>query len=264
MKEILVDELKQIQINMLKEVHDFCILHDIKYSLTYGTLIGAIRHSGYIPWDDDIDIFMTRPNYDKFMKIFRHDYIVAADIKTDSNCNVTFGKLYDNRTKIIEDVSEKWNYGVYMDLFVIDGLGDDFEKAVYHYKKMTLLRKIRDFKIVKVRDSRSFIKNIVLVFGKIILFPIDYQCIQNYIVKLKHKYNYFDSKYAADLCWGSYKRIMPKEVFETYTTHPFEGHDFMVIENYDTYLRSIFGDYMQLPPEEKRVSHHAFKAWWKE
>ena len=263
MKEILVGELKQIQIDMLKEVHEFCVQHDIKYSLTYGTLIGSIRHNGYIPWDDDIDIFMTRPNYDKFMRIFKHDYIVAADIKTDPNCNVTYGKLYDSRTEIIEEVSVSWNTGIYIDLFVIDGLGNDLKNAVSHYKKMTFLRKIRDFKIVKVQASRSFIKNTILIFGKILLIPFAFQCIQNYIVKLKQKFNYSDSKYASDLCWGTYTRILPKEIFETYTMHSFEGYDFMVIEKYDTYLRSVFGDYMQLPPEEKRVTHHAFKAWWK-
>ena len=263
MKEILVEELKQIQLNMLNILHDFCIANGIKYSLTYGTLIGAIRHNGFIPWDDDIDVFMTRPEYEKFKQSFRHRYIAFADINTDSSCNVTYGKLYDTRTEIHEYASVNWNSGIYIDLFVIDGLGNDYKTAKIHYNKLSFLRKVRDFKIVKFNKSRSTVKNIALFVGKLFLAPFSFQSIQKRIVELKSKYDYSNSKYAADLSWGTYRRILPKDVFESYVTHKFEERDYMIIQAYDLYLTTVFGDYMQLPPLEKRVTHHVFNAWWK-
>ena len=264
MKKINIEELKSIQLNMLEELHNFCVANDIKYSLAYGSLIGAIRHNGYIPWDDDIDIFMTRDEYDKFKSSFRHKYLVFSDYSINSNHMLSFGKLYDIRTVFEEPTAIKMITSVYLDIFIIDGLGNDYDKAVRHYKKLTFLNKAQIFKMVKLSKNRSLIRNMVLCLGKFFLLPISYRKLLEMTIRNKEKYNYKDSNYAGELSFGTYRRILPKSVYEKYILHKFENIDVYVIKEYDTYLKSIFGDYMQLPPESKRITHHAFKAYWKD
>lgn len=262
MKDIYIDELKKIQINITKEVHKFCVENGLRYSLTYGSLIGAVRHNGYIPWDDDIDLLMPRPDFELFKKNFKHSYLVFADRDTDSSCNVTYGKVFDNRTLIDEYTSVKWKSGVYIDIFPIDGLGRDYQLAVNHYKKLSYLRILRDFKIVKLSRARSLFRNAILLLGKIILLPFTFRFLQDKTIKLLKKYKFEESSYAAELSFGTYKRILPRELFEDFILHKFEGEYFYILKNFDTYLNNVFGDYMQLPPEEKRVTHHSFKAYW--
>lgn len=263
MKVISVEELKSIQIEILKEVHDFCFLKGLKYSLAYGTLIGAIRHKGFIPWDDDIDILMPRPDYEILKREFRHPVLVFTDRDVDPNCYVTFGKIYNSRTIMHECTDYDSEYGVSIDVFPIDGLPNDTDEAINHYKKLSRLRKLLDFKMVKVSTTRSVLKNLVLIGGKLLLFPLKRKSLQDYVIKLKKKYRYEDSNYVAELSFGTYKRILPKSVFESYILHRFENEDFFIIKEYDKYLTSVFGDYMKLPPIEKRVSHHSFNAYWK-
>lgn len=263
MKEIDLDELKQIQINITKEVHKFCKEKGLRYSLTYGTLIGAIRHNGFIPWDDDIDILMPRPDFEIFKRSFKHQFIVVADKEINPECNVTYGKVYDSRTVIQEYASIPWCSGVYIDVFPIDGLGNNYENAVKHYKKLTFLRHLRDFKMVKLSRSRSFFRNLVLLLGKIALLPISFNFLQYKTIELCKKYRFEDSKYAAELSFGTYKRIISKEVFENYVSHIFENENFYIIKKYDDYLKNVFGDYMKLPPQNEQKTHHVFKAWWK-
>lgn len=263
MKVISVEELKSIQIEILKEVHDFCLLKGLKYSLAYGTLIGAIRHKGFIPWDDDIDILMPRPDYEILKREFRHPVLVFTDRDVDPNCYVTFGKIYNSRTIMHECTDYDSEYGVSIDVFPIDGLPNDTDEAINHYKKLSRMRKLLDFKMVKVSSTRSVLKNLVLIGGKLLLSPFKRKSLQDYVIKLKKKYRYEDSNYVAELSFGTYKRILPKSVFESYILHRFENEDFFIIKEYDKYLTSVFGDYMKLPPIEKRVSHHSFKAYWK-
>lgn len=263
MKTICIEELKRIQIEILKEVHEFCLVKGLRYSLAYGTLIGAVRHNGFIPWDDDIDILMPRPDYEILKREFIHPVLMFVDRDVDSNCYVTFGKIYNSRTIMREYTDYNCEYGVYIDIFPIDGLPNNTYEAINHYKKMSRMRKLLDFKMVKVSNTRSFLKNLVLIGGKILLFPFRRKSLQDYVIKLKKKYKYEDSNNVAELSFGTYKRILPKEVFESYILHRFEGEEFFIIKEYDKYLTSVFGDYMKLPPIEKRVTHHSFYAYWK-
>ena len=119
MKEIKNDELRTIQLDILQNVHDFCMKHDIKYTLAYGTLLGAVRHGGYIPWDDDIDIAMLRPDYERFMQEYKNDIYKFTECRLDKDVHIGFGKVEDTRTIVIEGGNTK-NLGVSIDVFPID------------------------------------------------------------------------------------------------------------------------------------------------
>ena len=263
MRKIDITECHKLLLGIAKEFDRICTKHNIPYYMLGGTMLGAIRHKGFIPWDDDIDILMPRPDYEILKREFRHPVLVFTDRDVDPNCYVTFGKIYNSRTIMHECTDYDSEYGVSIDVFPIDGLPNDTDEAINHYKKLSRLRKLLDFKMVKVSSTRSVMKNLVLIGGKLLLFPFKRKSLQDYVIKLKKKYRYEDSDYVAELSFGTYKRILPKSVFESYILHRFENEDFFIIKEYDKYLTSVFGDYMKLPPIEKRVSHHSFNAYWK-
>ena len=126
MRQISADELKEIQLNLLNNIDHFCKSNGIQYFLAYGTLIGAIRHDGFIPWDDDIDIAMPRPDYDRFIKKFNaysKDYQVE-DYSITDNYPTPFAKVIDTRTEMRMTLYNQRSSGVYIDVFPIDGIGN--------------------------------------------------------------------------------------------------------------------------------------------
>ena len=264
MRPISTTELQNIQLDILKEVHNFCVASHLRYSLSSGTLIGAIRHDGFIPWDDDIDIMMPRPDYEAFIQNFHHDYLEVMDYSKDSNYPFTYGKVYDRRTILKEKASKTWENSVYIDVFVIDGLGEDLQKAQAHYRQIRKIRDILTVKIVQLSSNRNFIRNLELMVLKVLISCLPYHSIQKRIIKMMKKFNFENSEYAGNLNFGNENRIFKRSMYESLTTHKFEDASFFILKDYETYLSKVYGDYMQLPPEEKRVTHHAFEAWWKE
>lgn len=123
-KEIMLEELREIQLQMMDKIHEFCESHNIRYSLGGGTLLGAVRHKGYIPWDDDIDIMLPRPDYDRFIREFEGAYkdLNIQHLGNDDTCCIPFAKVYDNRTVLIEKHQRS---GVYIDVFPVDGLPEE-------------------------------------------------------------------------------------------------------------------------------------------
>ncbi len=261
MKEILTKELRLIQLNILQEVADFCEKNNITYFLAYGTLIGAIRHHGYIPWDDDIDIAMPRPDYDKFITSFycSHLYYNVIELSIDKTYGLPFAKVFDNRTDVNETQYKKENFGVYIDIFPIDGIIGSSQ-----IQRVLLLRKILHTKKANY-SQRKLSKKIINTLGKIILFPFSAHDIVKRIDNIARKHPFGLTEKAA-LIVDSYgpRDIVDTSVFTHTLLHEFEGHQFRIPIGYDIWLRSIYGDYMQYPPEPYRKSYHVFKAWWKD
>ena len=262
-KRIDVEELKKIQLDILDSVHKFCEEEDITYFLMYGTLIGAIRHKGYIPWDDDIDICMPRPDYNKFMKIFN---LSAPNLKfvsheVDSQYPYTFGKVIDTRTKLIEYSTLQYPIGINIDVFPIDGV-DENGKIL---REQIFLRKLLDMKTVKYSTNRKLYKNLVLMVAKLLLLVVPTNFLIKRMVKNTHKYSYEDSSNVCCVAMGTkLNKPVPKEYFSDGILKEFEGRKYFVPTGYDGYLKSNFGDYMKLPPEDRRSSHHVFEAYYKE
>lgn len=265
MKEIDVDELKLIQLKMLKDIHSFCVEHDIKYSLAFGTLLGAVRHKGYIPWDDDIDIMMPREDYSRFIQTYKNDIYEIADLSINSRYGLPFAKVIDSRTIMDEFVEGGSEYGVYIDVFPVDNVPDNVSDRQLFYHKKSLLNVLFNLKTVKVSSSRSVIKNMILFIGHIFLSFIRKQYLANCMSNLATKYVGAKTAYVGIVAPADSRieEIIPSSFFEEYVQIPFENLCVMSIREFDKYLTAAYGDYMQLPPIEKRVSHHVYKAYWK-
>lgn len=262
MRELNIKEIRVIQLNILKQVTDFCDRREIEYFLCAGTMLGAIRHKGYIPWDDDIDIMIPRPDYERLLSIFDIEGLSFYDISKYDKYDKTFGKVADDTTLLIENVSTKFNIGVNIDVFPIDGFPEDENIREKHLNKLLLYRKAILLKIVKFRRGRGIIKNLFLFFAKCVLSLLSFKYLVNKTVSLAKKYDYLNSTYAGLAVWGYGKReIFPKHIYKSNMNVDFEGYTFNVPKAYNEYLSGLYGDYMKLPPKDKQFTHHDFKAY---
>ena len=272
MKEINLNELKEIQLDMLKFVKNICEVNNLKYFLCGGTLLGAVRHQGYIPWDDDIDIFMPIEDYKKFIKIIKDNNEIAYSILDpydNDEYYYFFSKLIDNRTVMIEDNMPQINgFGVYIDIFPIYGLPNYTSQLDDYVDKMLQLNDI--YKVKACPQTWNYSKNkFKKIIKSIVKFPMycKYKNIasKKRILSLLEENNYNKTKYVGYILSAYEKKeILDKRVFDKAIPMKFEDEYFNVPIGYDQYLKQIYGDYMKLPPLEKRQSHHNFTAWWKE
>ena len=259
MKPIGLSELKCIQLDILRNVSEYCEAKNIRYFIIYGTLIGAIRHKGYSPWDDDIDIAMPRPDYEKFIAGYSHDFYKTTDNYKDAKYGLASAKVHDSRTIIKMDLYNIGDFGVFIDVFPIDGFASKWQ-----IKAAQILQKIIKVKKVKINFTHGVIKNLVSIWGKALLVPFSLRTLISLFDKISKMRN-FESSDLCD-CFSSEdveKEVFPRLYFEKYEYATFEGEKFRIPAEYDRYLRQIYGDYMQLPPEDKRVAHHGMKAFWR-
>lgn len=260
MQTIGIDELKKIQKEILDEVVKFCEENNIRYFLAYGTMLGAIRHKGYIPWDDDIDIHMPRPDYEKFIELYNKksdsDYQIVTH-ELDRRYEVPFAKIFRKGTIVNEFFYKQSVFGVYVDIFPLDGIKSKWQayicgqcirfmyiKTMIFCNRQTLARKAR------------------LFITKMILLPFSSHFILKTMRRIATRHNYEESKQVCS--FGSrtaMKEILPREVFDNYITVSFEGSEYRAPEGYDKYLKQKYGNYMQLPPKEKQVSSHDSQAY---
>ena len=270
-KPIPAKELRNIQYNILLELDNLCKQLNIRYSLCGGSLLGAVRHKAFIPWDDDIDIIMPRPDYDALIAYCRENETSFRLIshENEREYGYLFAKATAKNTVITDENcgSDKLSYGVYVDIFPVDALGDTVEEAHRLFKKTDILRNILIAKNWK-RFFRSKTRSIVYEPVRLAFFILSrFFSKKSLISRIEKQYSkpFGSTEYCACVC-GSYrsKEILPTSVYEEYTQLEFEGRSFMALKNYDAYLTAIYGDYMTLPPKEKQVSHHSFTAYYKE
>lgn len=266
-KRITDEEARKIELEILIQFANFCEKNDLRYYLAYGTLIGAIRHKGFIPWDNDVDVVMPRPDYEKFISLVErtklHANIDAVHYRNARS--FPFVKLIDNRTILREHFLVTENcMGIYIDVFPLDGMPDEKVSQEKLYKKSHIGHKMFAFANYRFNTGADFASKLV----KNLLYPISRLISSNYVSKkldtLCRNYNYDDCKYVGNIVWGwdePEREVVSIDCFDTAYAE-FEGHTFRVPKGYDHYLRISYGDYMQLPPEEKRIIHQ-FDAVWK-
>ncbi|MBQ9782572.1 MAG: LicD family protein [Clostridia bacterium] len=267
-----VEQFRPIMLNILSEIDEICRNNGINYSLCGGSLLGAIRHKGFIPWDDDIDIFMPRPDYEKFLSYCQNNKTNFGLLCSDTNekYGYLFAKAYDTSTVIKEDLtlSKNFEIGVYVDVFPIDGLADTYEQAIKVFNKTKFKRELlvaRNWDKFERSKTRAWYYEPIR-FGFFLISRLSSKKkLVSKIQKVYKKIDFYNVEYVGTIC-GSYrnKEIMKREIYEGYIDVEFEGKTFKAIKNYDSYLSGIYGDYMKLPPKEKQVSHHYFTAYWRE
>lgn len=264
MKIMTLKEIQEYSLRVLLHVHDFCVAHDIPYTLAYGTLIGAVRHKGFIPWDDDVDIIMTRENFNRFLQEYQSDDEFQLVSPEDKNSFIAFARVCDVKDTLIVTRSPWSNYttGVWIDIFPMDSISDNEEEHKSRWKKLnrswTRTGIARGAKASAINNNHWKKPNYLIWIKKIIFLNGIFvrSSIKRFIKEITSP-KYANSAHCAQLAccdeWGFYE----KKDFEEFTTLEFEGHQLMVIKEYDKVLRLLYGDYMQLPPEKDQVPKQA-------
>lgn len=265
MKEIPIDELRKLQMQILDYVDAFCRENGIKYTISGGTLLGAVRHGGYIPWDDDMDIQMLRDEYVKFTKIWNeckdeHPFELIS-IESGNSIGYVFGKIHNPQT--ITYVRGLERTGVFIDVFPVDIVVDENDFSKRRKRIKALKRKENaSFVLSYRRTSRVGLLQVfkcwLLTLGRPRTF---FSARINSIAAEK---NLSGGQFVFEMVAGiKCKRPMPISVFEEYSYISFENKKYMAVKDVDSYLTATFGDYMTLPPIEKRVREHSFTAYWR-
>lgn len=252
-------------LKILKHVDNFCKERNIRYFLAGGTLLGAIRHKGFIPWDDDIDIMMFRDDYERFVKEYvlndkSHFKLFTNDL--NKNFHYTYAKIGDTSTHLIDERLDAIDVGVNIDLFPIDNVPNS-KFANYKLVRSNLfLQQIMTMKQLPLKEGRGIMKNAVLAFAHFLLKPVSINAIINKITA-----NSIECKDDnSELCGLTVavridKQIHPRKDCNEVKMVDFEGLKLPAPSGYDDYLRHLYGDYMTLPSPEKRIAHHNFQAY---
>lgn len=273
MKELTLKELQNESLNILKNVHRFCVEHNIRYTVSYGTMIGAVRHKGFIPWDDDVDIFMPRPDYDRFCSTYSDDRYVLVNKDKRSDCLIAFTRVCDTKETCIKTlmpwIRSQKDLGVWIDIFPLDAVSDD---PVSFEKTYTKLKRLYDLSGRRRKALRAFSKekplsyNLNTIKKRVLAFfkrrPEFYI---DKITEICGSYSYGSTSYVAQLaCPGIMARYDIKDVESVHLTD-FEDTQLYIADGFDRMMKAVYGDYMKLPPENERVPQQDYiHFYWKE
>lgn len=261
-----LEEVQNEQLKILIEFDRICRKNNINYQLFAGTLLGAVRHQGFIPWDDDIDVCMLREDYDLFLKIFQNEFDKKYFLqipKTDKEYPFSFAKIRRNDTLFVESKHSELNmhHGIFIDIFPLDNILPKGILGKVQFYLLSLLRKLKSYKIKKnCLKSPNFFRKKMKLFIHYLLKPISMQKLNQLdinISKLIKKGN----GWVSHLSHGQTNKIymkyaMKKEKFENTIEGEFEEHQFLIPRNYDEVLERLFGDYTKFPPVEEQKPHH--------
>ena len=261
MKKLSLNEIKEIELAILKQFDQYCKNNNLKYYLVGGTLLGAIRHKGFIPWDDDIDVCMSRPDYERFIngitKNSMGPNLQICEFRFN-NFDAPFCKIININTMVINKfVKNNENSKLWIDIVPVDGLPEDINRVIQIYRECSFYRKLLVLCNANLGEGKSSTKK----WLKYVFKPIAMLCGKNFLIKrmidISQPYPYENSNYVGAVTWGLYgkgERMLKRE-FEESIEVEFEGYYFPTFSCWDSYLQGLFGDYMQLPPIEERKTH---------
>ena len=254
--KLTLDEIKSTELNILSYVASLCEKYSLRYFLAYGTLIGAIRHKGFIPWDDDIDIVMPREDYICLLEILKREKgRYECLVPLENGYFYEFAKVIDSTTSVQEKSTISARCGVWIDIFPMDGL--KVEDKLSHFLLM-FYNRCRAAAVNKEfpHKTKGMLVPLEYLFWKLCRL-IGYKPFLKLSLKLSQKYKYDECDivgYASS--YPAYNKYLKKEWFSETIKVDFENLKFKIPVGYHEYLTTQYGDYMELPPENKRVSHH--------
>lgn len=264
-KKLDIKEIQKEELNILKVVVNFMKKNDIDYFLWAGTYLGAIRHNGFIPWDDDIDIAVFREDYNKLIRILKNNNnIIENDIMSIgfelNNSDWPYIKIVNKKIRV-EETAGVDDY-LWIDIFPLDGAPQSkiYYKYIFFLKKIFLLKRneYRKLKDNNKNKIRFLLKKIIKLFIKL----VPYKYIISFYIRECSKHKIIDSKFFGNLVWNvgpDYKLFLKEEAIKQ-DLFLFEKTKFNGFKNYNYFLSKNYGDYMTLPPEDDRKTH-SFKAW---
>ncbi|MBE6808462.1 MAG: LicD family protein [Ruminococcaceae bacterium] len=268
MKLISLEENKKLQLEILKNVAAFCDEHGLTYFLAYGTLLGAVRHKGFIPWDDDIDIQMPRDDYNKLIEIFNtqnKDNKYRLISPEENISKHPFTKVIDIRTiKNENGISYREGaLGIDIDVFPLDGTPDDYKEYKKWYKKLNRVYWQYHFANIDIKSSKKLKIKIASAFMKPF---VNRESALKKARDIHKQYPYKSCDYVAvvESIFNSINNRTEKSNYTDTVLLDFENCKFKAPVGYDVILSSMYGDYMKLPPKEKQATHHDNDTYWKE
>jgi lipopolysaccharide cholinephosphotransferase len=258
--ELSLPEIKTIAFDILKHFALFCEQNGIRFYLSNGTLLGAVKYGGFIPWDDDIDVFVPRGDYDRLIKIYENsEQYHLFSRERDLDFRFPFAKLCDMTTLKVEmNINNGVQLGVDIDIFPLDScskniLRPNTQRMLRIYQAGCILSKITSFK------EKPIYKRAMIVCCRLLGFKFFCNNLTNVIMRDKNRGNEFKGC----LAWPIYgeREFVPAEVFSEIIMVEFESEKFPAPIGYDVYLRSLYGDYKKDPPVNNQVSHHKYTAY---
>ncbi len=264
-----IQQMQAIELGIMKKVHDFCVDNNIRYWLSCGTLLGAIRHNGFIPWDDDIDISMMRKDYDRFLELFplkekELGLTLASPYSKEHYYPHEMSKVSDARTILIEQmVKIDSDIGVCIDIFPVDNVPNGKKKAQLFRLRSKVLRRLlfagnTNLKNDAYKSHYNFPKRVMLHLLQWVPVSWTMKRLEKHAAYCKDD----NSEYVMNV-EGEEQRLYRREWFHELQLHDFEDTRFFIPAEYDQVLKKGFGDYMKLPPEEQRQPHHVVNVWYR-